>query len=37
VTIVVRGTNAPADVVRIVNTALQMGGVKDVRIERRDA
>jgi hypothetical protein len=36
VTVVVRGTNAPADAVRLVNTALSMTGAKDIRIERKD-
>jgi hypothetical protein len=36
VTVVVRGENATADVARVVNAALAMPGVKDIRIERKD-
>jgi hypothetical protein len=36
VVVVCRGSNAPADAVRIVNTALAMTGVQEIRIERKD-
>lgn len=36
VTVVCRGTNAPADAVRIVNVALAMQGVSAVEIEKKE-
>lgn len=35
VTVVLVGVNSPADVVRLVNVALQSATVRDVRVEKK--